>query len=74
MAGFEKTAKSNLSILTDINFHKIGPRAQEALDRVIAETNRGRDEKNQIKLSEKTLDESDQRTLKSALEKLGGKK
>lgn len=70
---FDRISDNNLSLLTDLNFHKIWPRAQETLDRVIAETNRGRDEKNKIKLNEKSLDTTDKTTLQTAIEKLGGK-
>ncbi len=71
---FYRVSGFNLSAMRGIDLHKIWPRAQEIIDRIIAEINRTRDSQNQIKLDKKILDDSDRTTLKKSLEKLGGTK
>ena len=47
---WDKNARDNLSWLTDRYFDRIGPSAQESIDRIIALVNRDRTPSNQIQL------------------------
>jgi hypothetical protein len=53
---FDLTGKDNLSWLISRDFHKMWPRANEALTRIIAEMNRWKDEGNKIKLESDDLE------------------
>ena len=70
--GFDRNAKKNLEWLTTNHFDRMGPDAQEALDRIIAYENRGRTESTKIRL-DKAIDPTtnDAKILKDNLAKLG---
>ena len=62
---FDSIARSNLAWLTDDSslFQNMWPRADEALYRILDETNKNRDPKNQINIAEKPLDAIERTTL-----------
>lgn len=70
--GFDRNAKKNLEWLTTNHFDRMGPDAQEALDKIIAYENRGRTESTKIRL-DKAIDPTtnDAKILKDNLAKLG---
>lgn len=69
---FDRNAKKNLEWLTGNHFDRMGPDAQEAVDRIITYENRGRTESAKIRLDQPidpTTD--DAKKLKEDLTKLG---
>ncbi|NRH21180.1 hypothetical protein HOO68_03995 [Candidatus Gracilibacteria bacterium] len=69
---FDNNASENLSYLVANNFDKLGPSANEAMNRIITEINRTRTSNNQIDLTEQLNQATDGKVLVQALEKLGG--
>ncbi|MBC7498309.1 hypothetical protein H7170_01575 [Candidatus Gracilibacteria bacterium] len=68
---WDKNARDNLSWLTDRYFDRIGPSAQESIDRIIALVNRDRTPSNHIQLGE-PLSPMSKDILERSLAKLGG--
>lgn len=69
---FDNNADANLSYLVGNNFDKLGPSANEAMNRIITEINRTRTSNNQIDLTERLNQATDGKVLIQALEKLWG--
>lgn len=72
--GFDETARDNLSWLVNNFFHRMGPSAQEALDRIVEWVNRDRDDRFRVRLGGEKLGFQDRLTLSRNLENLGGTK